>query len=55
MTDGLELNQLWNEFQVDARSSYRLYSQNIDASPKAGIPKRKQWWNVAKQFFWAIM
>jgi phosphoserine phosphatase RsbU/P len=55
VTDGLELNQLWNQFQVDARSSYRLYSQNIDASPKAGIPKRKHWWNVAKQFFWAIM
>ena len=55
VTDGLELNQLWNQFQLDARSSYRLYSQNIDASPKAGIPKRKHWWNVAKQFFWAIL
>jgi phosphoserine phosphatase RsbU/P len=55
VTDGLELNQLWNQFQLDARSSYRLYSQNIDASPKEGISKRKHWWNIAKQFFWAIL
>jgi phosphoserine phosphatase RsbU/P len=55
VTDGLELNQLWNQFQLDARSSYRLYSQNIDASPKQGISKRQHWWNVAKQFFWAIL
>lgn len=55
VTNGLELNQLWNQFQVDARSSYRLYSKDIDASRREGISKRKHWWNVAKQFFWAIL
>jgi phosphoserine phosphatase RsbU/P len=55
VTDGLELNQLWKQFQVDARSSYRLYSKEIDASRTEGISKRKHWWNVAKQFFWAIL
>jgi len=51
----LELNQLWSQFQVDARSSYRLYSKDIDASRTEGISKRQHWWNVAKQFFWAIL
>ncbi len=55
VTNGLELNQLWNQFQVDARSSYRLYSKDIDASRTEGISKRKHWWNVAKQLFWAIL
>jgi serine phosphatase RsbU (regulator of sigma subunit) len=55
VTDGLELNQLWNQFQTDARSSYRLYSKDIDASRPDAMPKRKQWWGVAKQLFWAIL
>jgi phosphoserine phosphatase RsbU/P len=55
VTDGLELNQLWNQFQLDARSSYRLYSKDIDASRTEGISKRKHWWNLTKQLFWAIL
>jgi phosphoserine phosphatase RsbU/P len=55
VTDGLELNQLWSQFQADARSSYRLYSREVIVSRPAGVRQGKHWWEVAKQFFWAIL
>jgi phosphoserine phosphatase RsbU/P len=55
VTDGLELNQLWSQFQADARASYRLYSQGIDASRKQGVRRGRHWWEISKQFFWAIL
>jgi phosphoserine phosphatase RsbU/P len=55
VTDGLELNQLWNQFRIDARSSYRLYSKDIDTNRAAGSPRRRHWWSVTKQLFWAIL
>ena len=55
VTDGLELNQLWSQFQADARASYRLYAREIDASRKAGVRRGRHWWGITKQFFWAIL
>lgn len=55
VTDGLELNQLWNQFQQDARASYRLYSREVDSTQGAAQSKGKQWWQLTKQFFWAIL
>jgi serine phosphatase RsbU (regulator of sigma subunit) len=55
VTDGLELNQLWSQFQADARASYRLYSQGIDSSRKEGVRRGRHWWEITKQFFWAIL
>src|SRR5437660_2962479 len=55
VTNGLELNQLWNQFRTDARASYRLYSREIDSTPKEGVKKGRHWWEVSKQFFWAIL
>jgi phosphoserine phosphatase RsbU/P len=53
VSEGLEFNQLWSQFEKDARSSYRLYS--------AGLAERAEgrgfhrWWAVAKALFWAII
>ena len=55
VTDGMKLNELWKQFQADARSSYRLYSQDVDSTRTAGGPKRKRFFNLAGQFFWAII
>jgi len=55
VTDGLELNQLWTQFQTDARASYRLYAHGIDSSRKQGVRRGRHWWEVSKQFFWAIL
>jgi hypothetical protein len=55
VTDGLELNQLWSQFQADARASYRLYAGEIDASRKVEGRRAHHWWGIIKQFFWAIL
>jgi len=53
-TGGLELNQLWNQFRIDTRTSYRLYSRGIDYSRK-GVKRERHWPAVATQLFWAIL
>lgn len=55
MTAGLELNQLWAQFQADARASYRLYSRNVDFSRPQGVRKGRHFWSLVRQFFWAIL
>jgi phosphoserine phosphatase RsbU/P len=55
VTDGMKLNELWTQFQADARSSYRLYSQDVDSTRTAGVSKGKHFFNVARQFFWAML
>jgi sigma-B regulation protein RsbU (phosphoserine phosphatase) len=53
VTDGFALNELWDQFRVETRSSYRLYSREIDAAPKDDARRGRLSW--LKQFFWAIM
>lgn len=55
VTEGLELNQLWSQFQADARASYHLYSRDVDFTKPQDIRHGRHFWNVAKQFFWAIL
>ena len=55
ISDGMKLNELWKQFQADARFSYRLYSQDIDRNRTAGVPKGEHFFNLARQFFWAMM
>src|SRR5690349_10795880 len=52
VTEGLELQQLWAQFQTEARTGYRLYSRDV-GSPESGT--RRSWWQTAKSFFWAIL
>ena len=55
VTDGMRLNELWKQFRVDARSSYQLYSQEVDSTWTPGVGRAKHFFNVATQFFWAIV
>ncbi|HEY6348984.1 MAG TPA: PP2C family protein-serine/threonine phosphatase [Candidatus Angelobacter sp.] len=55
VTAGLELNQLWAQFQADARASYHLYSRSVDFSRQAGARKGRHFWSLVRQFFWAIL
>src|SRR2546429_2385613 len=55
VTDGLELDQLWDQFRIEARTSYGLYSREIDSTPKDGVRRGRRWLDIAKQFFWAIL
>jgi serine phosphatase RsbU (regulator of sigma subunit) len=55
VTDGMHADQLWKQFLTDARSSYQLYSKEIDAERAAGVPKFKHFLRLAGQFFWAVL
>ncbi len=55
MTEGLALNQLWAQFEKDARASYRLYSRDLEAKGSEVARPGRQVWHVAQQFFWAVL
>jgi len=55
VTEGMELNQLWGQFRADARTSYRLYSQEVDAGPGQDHSVTQRGFRIAKQVFWAFM
>jgi len=55
VTNGLELNQLWEQFRTETRASYGLYSRDIEVTPQPGVRHGRHAWGVAKQFFWAIL
>src|SRR5579859_854604 len=55
VTDGLAVNQLWDQFRSDARASYRMYTRDIDPARPEGERKGRHYWKIAKQFFWAIL
>ena len=54
ITEGLELNQLWSQFEKDARTSYRLYSKDFQGPQEAQRPGRRVL-HIAQQFFWAVL
>jgi phosphoserine phosphatase RsbU/P len=54
VSEGLEINQLWSQFEKDARSSYRLYSAGLDKVPEEPSRGRRVW-QTAKALFWAIL
>jgi phosphoserine phosphatase RsbU/P len=55
VTEGMQLSQLWNQFRTDAKSSYRLYSKEVDSTRAAGVRPGHHFFSVAGQFFWAII
>jgi len=54
VSEGMEVNQLWSQFEKDARSSYRLYSAGLSerAEGQSGF---RRFWHVTKALFWAIL
>jgi len=54
VSEGLALNQLWSQFEKDARSSYRLYSAGLE-DLKTEPSKLRRAWEFAKALFWAIL
>src|SRR6202451_747060 len=55
VTEGLELAQLWSQFETDARTSYRLYSRDVAAKTPEGLTRRGHRLHVVREFFWAIL
>jgi phosphoserine phosphatase RsbU/P len=55
VTEGRHVDELWKQFLADARSSYRLYSKDVDAERVAGMSKGKHILRLVGQFFWAVL
>ncbi|HEV2467853.1 MAG TPA: PP2C family protein-serine/threonine phosphatase [Candidatus Sulfotelmatobacter sp.] len=54
VTEGLELSQLWSQFESEARASYRLYSKDVAAKTPEGLTNRGRHLHVIKEFFWSV-
>ncbi|MFZ0735123.1 MAG: PP2C family protein-serine/threonine phosphatase [Candidatus Sulfotelmatobacter sp.] len=54
VTEGLEISQLWSQFESEARASYRLYSKDVAAKTPEGLTNRGRHLHVIKEFFWAV-
>jgi len=54
VTDGLEVSQLWSQFETEARTSYRLYSKDFESKTPDGLTTRGRRLHVIKEFFWAV-
>jgi phosphoserine phosphatase RsbU/P len=55
VTEGMQLSELWSQFRTDARTSYRLYSKDVDSTRVEGDSRLRHAVKVAGQFFWAII
>jgi sigma-B regulation protein RsbU (phosphoserine phosphatase) len=55
VTDGLELQELWESFRSEARASYSLYAREVDWETFRQQKKSHQIWHVARAFFWAMI
>jgi phosphoserine phosphatase RsbU/P len=54
VTEGLQVSQLWSQFESEARASYRLYSKDVEAKTPGGLTERGRHLHVVKEFFWAV-
>jgi len=55
VTDGMRLDELWKQFRADARSSYQLYSREVDSTWQPGVGRARHFFNLSHQFFWAVI
>ncbi len=55
VTEGLQLGQLWSQFEKDARASYRLYSRDLGSGAKAQPQIKHPFLQKVSLLFWAIM
>jgi sigma-B regulation protein RsbU (phosphoserine phosphatase) len=55
VTEGRHVDELWKQFLTDARTSYRLYSKDVDPERVAGMSKGKHILRLVGQFFWAVL
>lgn len=55
VSEGRAIDDLWNQFAADARSSYGFYGKDVDWEEVQKLPRWKRVFSVASQFFWALM
>jgi serine phosphatase RsbU (regulator of sigma subunit) len=55
VSEGRALDDLWNQFAADARSSYGFYGKDVAWEEIQKLPRWKRAFPVVRQFFWALM
>src|SRR5664279_6493625 len=55
ITEGMRMDEMWRQFLTDARSSYRLYSRDVDSERVEGVSKAKHFLQLVGKFFWAVL
>ncbi len=55
VTEGLAISDLWSQFRTDARTSYRLYSKDVDSTRVEGQSRFQHALRLSGQLFWAIV
>ena len=55
VTEGLELAELWRQFEAEARATYGFYSRDVDWEAVAQKKGLGRGWTITKAFFWAVL
>src|SRR5579859_4763157 len=55
VSDGLAIQQLWEQFKADARAGYGLYSREVDWEPVEGERPGRRYRRIIRAFFWAMV
>lgn len=55
VTEGLEISQLWSQFESETKASYRLYSKDVRAKTPEGLTHGGRHLHVVREFFWAVL
>ncbi len=55
VTEGIRISELWSQFQAEARTSYGLYSRDVDWEKVRRGKRWKQPFRAAGALFWAML
>ncbi len=55
VTEGLEIQVLWSQFREEARSSYSLYTREVDWDALQQETRLKRFLKIARELFWAML
>lgn len=55
ISDGIAIQQLWSQFNAEARASYRLYSKEVDWARSPTEKHGQRWKRVISSLFWAMV
>lgn len=55
VSNGLEVRELWRQFQVEARAGYSLYAREVDWEAAREATRLRRGWLITRSLFWAVL
>jgi sigma-B regulation protein RsbU (phosphoserine phosphatase) len=55
ISEGRQIDELWSQFNADARASYGFYMKEADAEELGTHRGFKRWFRIAKTLFWSLL